>query len=720
MKQIFMKKNALRNAEVSAEEVPIPCCTDTTIVIANRHSLISAGTETTAVGSTKGDMVKKALGDSEIRQAVVDMVVQDGVRKTQERVKFEMTKWTPLGYSGAGVAVEVGSKIDGISPGDLVAYGGENHAEYVRAAKNLCVRVPEGVTTREAAFVTVGSIAMQAVRRAEVQVGDTVVVVGLGLIGQLVTQLLNVSGARVFGTDMLESRLKMGKLSGLEDAICASQDVPGFVRARTAGVGVDRVIICAGASRGILRQAVSMLRERGRLVVVGGGTLDVPRDEFYMKELDLMISRSYGPGRYDKQYEEHGVDYPISYVRWTENRNMKEFVRLIQTGKIDMKPLITHEFGVEQSDEGYELLMNDPSNCLGVLLEYDASTDLVRLPVPIGIQKVRISNSARPNIAVIGCGAFAQQFHLPNLKNSNRLAFHTLAASTAQSAKEMGQRYGAVNCTTDVAQLISDAEIDAVMVFTRDKSHASICADALKADKHVFCEKPLATSLEECDLVSTAAAGSDRVCMTGFNRRFAPMMQEVKQVISTLQGPKLIHFRVNAGKLPANSWVYDEVHSAGRIIGEVCHFIDLFRWFTGSDPIGVTAATLGACPATQHIQDLTATIEFRDGSLANLIYTSVGAKAFGKEYLELFCDGTVAIVNDYRELKVRGVARIDEKCRRADKGHDLEFEHFINVVTGKCQPEITYIDGIQATVVCLAILESARSGESVDLQSFSQ
>lgn len=712
-----MQKNALRSAEVRAEEVPIPCCTDGTIVIANRHSLISAGTETTAVGSTKTDMIKKALSDSEIRQSVVDMVVQDGVGKTKERVQFEMTKWTPLGYSGAGIAIEVGSQIEGIKPGDVVAYGGENHAEYVRAAKNLCVRVPKGVTTQEAAFVTVGSIAMQAVRRSEIQVGDTVVVVGLGLIGQLVTQILNASGARVFGSDMLDSRLQLGKQSGLEEAINASQDVVGTVDRLTQGIGVDRVVVCAGSSPAILKQACAMLRERGRLVVVGGGSLDIPRRDFYMKELDLMISRSYGPGRYDRDYEEHGMDYPIGYVRWTENRNMQEFVRLIKAGRLDMRPLITHEFGIEKANEGYDQLMKDPGGCLGVLIEYDATTSPQRASIPIEGRRVRPSTAKQPNLAVIGCGAFAQQFHLPNLKASQRVNFHTLASSTAQSSKEMGQRYGAEQCTTDTEQLIANDEIDAVMVFTRDKTHASLCSSALMADKHVFCEKPLVTSLEECELLAKAASGSARVCMTGFNRRFAPMMQKVKQIITPLAGPKMLHFRVNGGRLPSTSWVLDPNHSAGRIIGEACHFVDLFCWLTDSPPIRVSAHLLGESRPTQEIQDFSATIEFGDGSLGNLVYTSAGAKSLGKERLEVFCDGTAAFVDDYRQLTIRGAAKIDEKVRRTDKGHDLEFEHFLDAVTGKSQPSITYVDGIQAAHLCFAIIESIRRGVAVELES---
>ena len=717
-----MRKNALRAATVEAEDVPAPACTSKSVVLANRHSLISAGTETTAVGSSKRDMVVKAIKDPDIRQSVVDMLVQDGVRKTADRVQYEMTKWTPLGYSGAGMAVEVGKEIEGIRPGDAVAYAGQGHAEFIRASKNLCVPVPNGVTSREAAFVALGSIALQAVRRADVQVGDTVAVLGLGLVGQLVSQLLQAAGARVVGTDVIEQRMQIATQLGAETVLSARGPVEKDVLRTTGGVGVDRVMLCASTNNSqVIEQAVKIARDRGRIVVVGQVNLDVPRNEFYMKELDLVISRSYGPGRYDASYEEHGVDYPLGYVRWTEQRNMAEFLRLIAAGRIDVEPLITHEFSVAEAAAGYDLLMNRPQDCLGVLLEYDQQAKQ-RPSRSVAVRskgRVRRVSRAVPNIAVIGCGAFARQFHLPNLQNEKRVCLHTLVASSGQTAREMAERYGAQRAASDAQQVFDDPDVDAVMIFTRDRSHAPLAAAALDAGKHVFCEKPLATSWEDIELLQEAAS-DDRLCMTGFNRRFAPMLLQVKAALDSLNGPKMIQYRVNAGSMPSDHWVHDAAHSAGRIVGEACHFVDLFRWLTGAEPVRVTAIPCGECPSNNRLDNVSATLEFGDGSVATLIYTAQGAPQLGKERLEAFCDGTAIAMDDFRTLTVRGCQRLDERRRRVNKGHDAELRHFADAIIGTAPPLISIEDGLRATAICEAIVTSARSARGADISEHTE
>lgn len=713
-----MQKNSFRSAAVRAEEVPAPECGRGHVLIANRHSLISAGTETAAVGGSRRDMVVKAIKDPDIRQSVVDMLVDDGLKKTADRVQTEMTKWTPLGYSGAGVAVEVGRDVDGIRPGDMVAYGGEGHAEFVRARKQLCARIPEGVSTREAAFVAVGSIALQGVRRAEVQVGETVAVLGMGLVGQLVSQLLQASGARVIGTDRIGKRLELAERLGLEQAFSADDKTSAKILEYTGGLGVDRVMICASTkSREVIEQAVAISRDRGRIVVVGAVNLDVPWEAFYMKELDLVVSRSYGPGRYDPRYEEHGQDYPIGYVRWTERRNMQEFLRLIQAGKVNAAALVSHEFGVDDAGRGYDLLMNEPADCLGVLLKYDHVAALPQRVTPAVNGKPVGRPTRRGNVAVFGCGAFARQYHLPGVKQNPDLHFRTLVSSSGQSAKEMAGRYGAERCTTSADEVWNDSQVDAVMILTRDKSHAPLTAAALRASKHVFCEKPLATSHAECDMLAELADGLDLVCMTGFNRRFSPLMQQLKPIVDECRGPKMIHYRVNAGALPQGNWIYDREHAEGRLVGEACHFVDLFRWLIGAEPVRVSAQLLGEARDFTRIEDVSATFEFPDGSLATLLYTARGSSLLGKERMEIFSSGAAIVLDDYKQLTVRGPQRIDVKHRRADKGHAQELEHFVRAIRGEEPPAISLHDGLQATRWCLKLREAARDGEPLEAEN---
>jgi predicted dehydrogenase/NADPH:quinone reductase-like Zn-dependent oxidoreductase len=701
-----MQKRSLRAAVVAAEEVPAPRCGSSNVLIANQYSLISAGTETTAVGSTKRDMVTKALKDPDIRQSVIDMVLQDGVQKTADRVKFEFNKWTPLGYSGAGIALEVGEQIQGIRPGDLVAYAGE--PEVVRGRKRLSIPVPAGVSAKEAAFVALGSIALQAVRRAEPQVGETIAVLGLGLVGQLVAQLLAAAGARVVGSDFHESRMNLATNLGIERTFHAGDSFVEQVKQYTHGIGVDRVMICAaGKSNAPIEQAVKIARDRGRIVVVGLVGMDVPGQEFYMKELDLVISRSYGPGRYDPNFEDAGEDYPLSYVRWTEERNMSEFLRMVAAKKVKVDSLISHEYNIDQASDAYSLIMESPNQTLAVMLKYAEVPNVIQRTTTAAKSSLGDS-SGKKQIAVIGCGSFARQFHLPNIKANSALHFKRLVTSTGQSSQEMGLRYGAAEAGTDVAELWQDRELDAVFIFTRDRSHARLACDALQAGKHVFCEKPLACSEEDCEELERISENTDKVCFTGFNRRFAPMMVRVKQTLDQLQGPKMLHFRVNAGKLPRDNWVYDPRHAAGRIVGEACHFIDLLCWLVGSDPVSITATSMGSGATVTELEDLSAQFLFLDGSVGSILYTAVGSPYIGKERLEVFGQGTSIVMDDYRQLTIRGRDRVDLRARKVDKGHAAELQHFVDVINGRCASSVTARDGILATRLALAAIKSAR------------
>lgn len=721
MKQVFMQKNLLKRANVTPEEVPAPRCGPGSILLANRYSLISAGTETSSVKRNVRDMVVKAMTDPDLRQSVVEMLTKDGLRKTADRVHYETTKWTPLGYSGSGIAIEVGSEVEGIRQGDLVAYGGEGHAEVIRASKNLCVKVPDGVSPRSAAFVALGSIALQAVRRAEIQVGDRVAVIGLGLVGQIVTQLLAAAGARVFGIDMIPERLELARHAGAEHCITVGAAVPHEIVRLTGGTGADRVMICASTgSNEVIEQAIEMSRDRGRIVLVGFVGLDIPQEKLYLKELDLVVSRSYGPGRYDANYEQHGHDYPIGYVRWTENRNMQEFLRLIHGGKVNLEPLITHEFGLSDSAQAYEQLIATPSACLGILLRYDDTT------AP-GLSKILLTSapSARSargvagngkvmNMAVVGCGGFARQFHLPNIQASADLHLRAMVASTGQSAKEMGARYGADYCSTRFDEVLADDSIDAVMILTRDNAHARMTAEALRAGKHVFCEKPLAVSFEECAMLAETLQQGAPLCSVGFNRRFAPLVIELKRLLAEVSGPRMFVYRVNAGQVPPENWIFDPQYGRGRVIGEVCHFVDLLYHLVGAEPTSVSAQGLGEQTSECELEDVAVLLRFADGSVANLIYTASGTTIYPKERLEVFCGGNVYALDDFRLLTVRGSKRLDLKNSAGDKGHTAELAHFAAALRGKESLQVSHIDGLRATLTCLAICDSTQSGHAVD------
>jgi predicted dehydrogenase len=505
----------------------------------------------------------------------------------------------------------------------------------------------------------------------------------------------------------------------MEHGFAAGDSLPKDVLSYTRGVGADRVLICASTpSNAVIEQAVEMARDRGRVVIVGAVGMDVPHAPFYQKELDLVISRSYGPGRYDPLYEEKGIDYPVGYVRWTERRNMEEFLRLVQLRKVDVGRLITHEFGLEQLEEAYSLLLERPSECLAVLLRYPEGVEASKRKVVLRAESAPPSVAVRkgnPRVAVIGCGAFARQFHLPNLKRMAGVELRALVASSAQSSREFGERYGAAYCSTDWEAVLKDGDVDAVLVFTRDRSHARIASAALEAGKHVFCEKPLATSYEDCQLLAEALRGRSLVCTVGFNRRFAPLVVRAKETLRGRTRPCVLSYRVNAGSLPADSWIYDADHSAGRVVGEVCHFVDLCAYLIESEPVAVFAQALTPAASQVRLEDVLITLTFADGSAATVLYTAAGSSAYGKERLEFFADGSVVVLDDFRSLTVRGRKRLDVRDRRGDKGHAAEIEHFGRVLRGEETAKVNAVDGLRAAVVCLKVLESVESGERVDV-----
>jgi predicted dehydrogenase len=515
----------------------------------------------------------------------------------------------------------------------------------------------------------------------------------------------------VVAIDVNAGRMELARSLGSELTLLAGPGVPDLVREATAGRGVDRVLMCAStASNEVIEQSIDMIRDRGRIVMVGFVGMDIPQEAFYRKELELLVSRSYGPGRYDASYEQQGRDYPYAYVRWTEQRNMDEFLKLLQDGRVKVGPLVTHQFDLPRADEAYRTLVESPGSCLGILLNYSEVQDPTVRTVEVTAPRPTSRVTGRPvGVAVVGCGGFARQFHLPNLKASPLVTMRALVASTGQSAREMATRYGIAVSSTDLDAVLRDEQVDAAFIFTRDAAHARMSLAAHEAGKHVFCEKPLAITLEECEQLAAQIRG-DRLCMVGFNRRFAPLVRELAGCLKQLPGPRMMIYRVNAGPMPRDNWVFDPSSAAGRIVGEVCHFVDLLTWLSGSEPVSVSATALGPSSSINEMEDVSAQITFADGSIGTVIYACRGTTASGKERLEIFTGATSLVLDDFRSLTVTGAKPLQRTDRTADKGHGAELQHFLQCVRGEATPELTHIDGIRATLVCLAIWESAREG----------
>jgi predicted dehydrogenase/threonine dehydrogenase-like Zn-dependent dehydrogenase len=650
---------------------------------------------------------------------------QEGLAPTLARIQRRLNPiagFQGRGYVAAGVVIEVGEGIDDLQAGDLVACGGgsANHSEFISVPRNLLVRVPAGVGLREACFTTLGAIAMQGVRRANVSFGETVVVTGLGLIGQLVSQLLVVAGCRVIAVDLIDERLNLARELGAHYTVQAHVEDPvNAIYQLTGYHGADAVIVCAATRSDVpVNQGFEMCRERGRVVIVGDVGMGLERANFYHKELDLLISRSYGPGRYDADYEEKGVDYPIGYIRWTENRNMAEFVRLLEDGKVRVAPLVSAEYGVEDAARAYRALAERPKETLGVLFRYDSAeragsySPLVYLRRSVEQRK---NNKAR--FAVIGAGSFARGYHLPNLRENSDCELLAIANPTGLKSREVAQEFGAAYCTTNYTDVLADENVDAVLIATRHHLHAEMAIAAARSGKHIFVEKPLALTLKDCQSVCDEVAKSGVLLTVGFNRRFAPSVRELKKLLEGISGPKMITYRVNAGYLPPNHWTLDPFQGGGRIIGEGCHFFDLFYYLTGAEPVRI-AATMATPPEgkSRDPANLSATLTFIDGSVATLLYTVIGNKNLPKERLEVFAGGKAFTLDDFKSLQAYGVQTTKAPTRSGDKGHAQLLRHFCDAVRGKTKLEITAEDGLRATLCSLKALESIRTGTFADLR----
>jgi predicted dehydrogenase/threonine dehydrogenase-like Zn-dependent dehydrogenase len=670
--------------ELTVEDVPAPGRGPASLLVATRFSLISAGTERAMLDLGRASLVAKARARPDLLHKVVESARTEGLATTYAKVKGRLGEPNALGYSLCGVVLEA---CDGApaAQGELVACSGAgkaSHAEVVSVPRHLCARVPDGVSAEDAAYATVAAIALHAIRLAGVGLGDVAAVVGLGLVGQLTLQLLAAAGSVPLGADPDVGRVALARESGFF-ATTNPSELEAEARRKTSNRGADGVLVTAASkSAAPLATATAVARERAVISIVGDIAIESPRAPLFSKELRLVVSRSYGPGRYDPSYEEHGVDYPAGYVRWTEGRNLEEVLRLMSTGQLRPSTLTTHTFDLEDGVQAYELLdAEEPT--VGILLRYPEHTDAgPRSLRRERSRRRRLIDRDRVRVGVIGAGMFARTVLMPEL--ARRAEITAVATRTGVSARATSERFGAALATTDAEELIAYDEVDAIVIATRHNLHALYAAAALQAGKHVFVEKPLALSEDELLDVEHAVADSDGVLMVGFNRRFAPLALELRAALSG-RGPLLVSYRVGAGRLPSSHWIHDPDEGGGRIVGEVCHFVDFASFLCGGHPQATSvAAVAGASEPLE--DDVAATLRFPDGSVATIVYCALGDPSVPKERVEVFGEAGAGMLDDFSSLVIHRAGRKSETAGRRDKGHRHAISAFLEACRTGRQP----------------------------------
>jgi predicted dehydrogenase/threonine dehydrogenase-like Zn-dependent dehydrogenase len=715
LKQMFQ---SVRTGVSTVEEVPAPALTPGHILVQNAASLVSAGTERMVVEFAEKNMLQKAKARPDLVRQVLDKARREGVLNTLDAVRSRLDLPISLGYSSAGKVLAVAEGISDIKVGDRVACSGMNyasHAEIVSVPRLLTTLIPSAtVTFEEAAFTTVGAIALHGIRLADVKLGESVVVIGLGLIGQLTVQMLKAAGCVVFGMDLDAERCRLAEKHGCDATSENAEAFESLVNSRTRDRGADTVLITAAAAGNEpVELAGKVARARAIVVAVGAVGTEIPRKIYYEKELDFRISRSYGPGRYDPEYEEKGHDYPISYVRWTESRNMEAFLQFIAEGKVAIPGLITHRFGIEQASEAYDLITGKRhERFMGVLIRYSEQVDARRR---IDLHPESRSAGKEPvRVGVFGAGLFASQVLFPAMQKSGDIELLGVCTATGGTGSHAASRFGFRYCTTDEAELLRDNSVNTILVATRHHLHARQVISGLGAAKHVFCEKPLCLSKEElAEIVRASAIARNQLLMVGYNRRFSPMAVALKRFFAGVQEPLAIQYRVNAGTIPPEHWVHDPQQGGGRIIGEVCHFIDFLMFVTSALPVSIFAAAL---PSSANPPDSVAvTVTFENGSIGTINYIAEGDKSYSKERVEVFGGQRVAALDDFRtlELVANGKRTTTKSSLRQDKGHGGEWQAFAQALrTGGTSP-IPFRELVAGTLATLAINESLRLGAPV-------
>lgn len=709
-----------KTGDMVVEDVPPPTLKADGVLVSNVASLVSAGTEKAIIELAKMNPLQKARARPDLVKKVLAKAGQEGLLATGRIVMNLVSAPLPLGYSCAGIVTQAGSRVADIAPGTRVACAGlgyANHAETVYIPRNLLVPIPDNVSFEDAAFVTVGAIALHGVRQAELTLGETVVIIGMGLVGQITAQICAASGCRVFCIDLDQSKVDLAKSLGADDGIASGDNaaLKGAVMTFTNGKGADAILITAGTkSSAPISLAPELARDRARVVAVGDVGHDVPRRAYYEKEIDLRQSRSYGPGRYDPNYEEKGQDYPLGYVRWTENRNMEAFLDLVARGRVQLKPLLTHRFEVAEAQKAYDLLLGETKDpYIGILLDYDPDKKQSS-NVQIASAKIRAKKDGEVSLGVIGAGQFAQGVLLPALKSVNGVNFHSFATGSGLTSVNVARKYGAVNCTSDYNEILADPAVDAILIATRHDSHASMVASALRAGKHCFVEKPLAIDQAGLDEVIKAQKESGCTVLTGFNRRFSPLAQRLRNEMS---GNRLVmQYRINAGFIPGSHWHQDTETGGGRIIGEVCHFIDTMQFICGADPVSVSVKALTDGNSPSDPDNIVVSLTFSDGSVGSISYIASGDPSFPKERVEVYGGGKTAVIDNWRKLLIQGHGKkIKQRCwLQAEKGHTQEMAAFIEGVR-KGEPAISFESQVLTTKATFAIQKALRESGALQV-----
>jgi predicted dehydrogenase/threonine dehydrogenase-like Zn-dependent dehydrogenase len=729
MKQIIQ---SYRTGEIELAEVPDPIVRQGGIILKTQNSLISIGTEKLMIGLAKKGYLGKALARPDLIKQVINKIKVDGLREAYNASMSRLDTPVTLGYSSSGIIKEIGVGVEGVSMGDRVACFGDGfatHSELSFVPKNMFVKIPEKVSFEEAAFVGLGAIALNAIRIANLTFGEDVAVIGLGLLGQLTVQMLKAFGCKVIGIDISESKAKLSLEHGCDKAtVIREEDINQVVSGFTKGRGVDAVIIMAGSKDNKpVEMAAEISRDKGRIVACGMVSLDIPRQEFFKKELSVIVSRATGPGKFDPVYENKGVDYPLPYVRWTTQRNMEYFLELIDEGKVKLNKLITHRFKINNALKAYDMVLRNTEPYLGVLIEYETTgmnhtvhtTEKMEITRKIDLQPTTYHQKplSKLGIGLIGAGLHSNTGILPTLKKFKDIKLIGIADVEGFKGRHTGKKYGAQYCVSDYQELLNDPDIGCVLIATRHNLHARMVIDALNRGKHVFVEKPLCINVEELKEIMNAYFSPithylSPILMVGFNRRFSPFAQKARELLEDSHD-MVINCRVNAGFVPKESWVYDAVEGGGRVIGEVCHFVDLIQYLSNSLPAKVYAE----CTSEKGEDNLVISLKMKNGSVATILYASQGDRLLPRERIEVFSGNSVCVIDNFKSLFfARDGKSQNKRAFNLDRGYEGEFKAFFDAIKNNRSNPVNFEEYVYTTLVTFSIVESIKSGRPVDVR----